>query len=70
MAHGCFYLSQDVKPGDISNKRGMWETKKGSAPAKVTHTHTHQFFCKGEEMSMFKRIYSNMNLFVCFIQST
>lgn len=26
---------KDVKPGDAGNKRGMWETKKGSAPAKV-----------------------------------
>uniref|UniRef100_A0A673BXF0 Caldesmon 1b n=1 Tax=Sphaeramia orbicularis TaxID=375764 RepID=A0A673BXF0_9TELE len=25
----------DQKPGDIGNKRGMWETKKGSTPAKV-----------------------------------
>lgn len=35
----CCYLLQDVKPGDIGNKRGMWETKKVSTPAKVTHTH-------------------------------
>ena len=32
---------QDVKPGDVGNKRGMWETKKSSTPAKVIHTHTH-----------------------------
>lgn len=34
------YLSQDAKPGDVGNKRGMWETKKSPAPAKVTHTCT------------------------------
>lgn len=26
----------DLKPGDVTNKRGLWETKKSSAPAKVT----------------------------------
>lgn len=41
------FLWQDVKPGDAGNKRGMWEAKKGSAPAKVTRTHL--FYCvKGD----------------------
>lgn len=26
----------DAKPGDIGNKRGLWEAKKSTPPAKVT----------------------------------